>query len=368
MMKNNKPLILAVDDNPHNLQVLGNILEENGYEPAVLLSGLEVIDFLKSEKPDLILLDVMMPEVNGYEVCRKLKSIAEFEDIPVIFLTAKIETDDIIKGFEAGAIDYITKPFKKAELLARINTQIQLRKSQSDLQHSNNIKDKVFSIIAHDLRGLFNTLLGFSNMVVDDFEELSQEDIKDANKKIFESTKTAFNILDNMLEWVKLQRNKSEYNPTFFQLKDVVDDTLKMYSIQLEEKNISLRNNINNIKVCADLNMFNTIIRNILSNAIKYSYKNGEILFTTEIDKDSFIIIISDNGIGMNQEIVDKLFNVDEFHSTRGTENEKGTGLGLKLCKDFIDRHNGKIWVESKLNKGSKFFIKLPMDKVKSSD
>src|SRR4030043_1705809 len=167
-----KPMILIVDDVPKNLQLLGTLLREIDCDITVAMNGQQALETVPKVSPDLILLDVVMPEMNGFEVCKKLKSLPKTKDIPVIFLTAKTETKDIVKGFELGAVDYITKPFIGSGLIARVNTHLSLRHTQEELRQANATKDKFFSLIAHDLRTPFAILIGFSEYLVGDFNNL----------------------------------------------------------------------------------------------------------------------------------------------------------------------------------------------------
>jgi len=193
--------VLIVDDIAENIQVLGNILDENDIEFSYATSGKEALEAVAFNKPDLILLDINMPEMSGFEVCKKLKKDPETKDIPVIFLTARTEQEDIVKGLLIGAVDYVTKPFNPKELISRVNTHLelnnfrkiinaqneQLRKTNEDLKEVIKTKDKFFSIIAHDLRSPFNTLLGFSELLLKEYDKRDSEENKEMITHIFNS-------------------------------------------------------------------------------------------------------------------------------------------------------------------------------------
>lgn len=217
--------VLLVDDLAENLQVLGNILDENDIEFSYATSGKEALDAVAFKKPDLILLDINMPEMNGFEVCKKLKKDPETMDIPIIFLTAKADSEDIVEGLSIGAVDYVTKPFNTKELLSRVFTHLELfnsrkmiRKQNEELREMIDTKNKFFSIIAHDLRGPFNTLLGFSDLALKEFDHMDPEEIRDMIKHIHSSSVRGFELLNNLLEWSRSQTGRIKCEPIDFSL------------------------------------------------------------------------------------------------------------------------------------------------------
>jgi signal transduction histidine kinase len=372
-----KSLILIVDDHPHNLQVLGNILKKEGYSPALAQNGVQALDFVKKKLPDLILLDIMMPKMDGFEVCRQLKQEPATKDIPVIFLTAKTEKEDVIEGLKLGAVDYVTKPFNHRELMARLNTHLelkaakqlivlqkeQLNKKVEELKQTNATKDKLFSIISHDLINLFNALLGFSEelLINDNLDPEGRKDIQ----VIQQSSKQGYNLLKNLLEWAKSQTGKTAFQPTKVNLKAIVAINIEFLRNNAESKNITILSDILETSVFADENMLDTVLKNLLSNAIKFTPANGTVAISSE-EKDTEVeISISDTGIGIKPEDIDKLFKIEVSHTTIGTGKEKGTGLGLILCKELVEKNGGSIWVECEEGKGSRFYIRLPSQEKK---
>ena len=190
-----KPLILIVDDMPKNIQVLSNILYYKGYNIRIATTGSQALESIKTKAPDLILLDIQMPEMNGFEVCKILKANPDTKEIPIIFLTAVIEPEKIVQGFELGAVDYITKPFNTAELIVRVATQIEIKQSREKLVELNATKDKFFSIIAHDLRNPFAGIIGLSEIIEADLIENTNVDIPELlkyNEMILSTSKSAF--------------------------------------------------------------------------------------------------------------------------------------------------------------------------------
>ncbi len=365
MSQDKKSLVLIVDDMPENCKLLGNLLKEHGYNPAVAPNGQRALDFVQNKKPDLILLDVMMPELDGFEVCKRLKQDISTKDIPIIFLTAKVEKNDVIQGLELGAVDYVEKPFNEKELITRVNTHLALKITRDKLQitvkaleEANATKDKFFSIIAHDLGNIFSGLIGLADML---------SNPKQGEKEFFinmlqQSTQRGYNLLKNLLEWSRLQTGKIKPTAELLYLNEYIESNIMLLATQAENKNITLVSSVDNtLAVFADANMINTVIRNLLSNAIKFTPENGRVEISARRDAEFVEFLVSDTGVGIREQDIGKLFKVDVSHSTAGTADEQGTGLGLILCQDFVESNGGTIWVESELGKGSKFYFSLPI-------
>lgn len=372
------PLILIVDDIPKNLQVLSSILNTEGYQIAFASGGNQALSVVENTLPDLILLDIMMPDMDGFEVCERLKSNPTTASIPVIFLSGKVETEDIVKGFRLGAVDYVTKPFNAIELLSRVKNHLDLKFSkdaiinynkqlteyQQELEQVIASKDKFFSIIAHDLRGPFSGFIGLSELLVDEYKNLAPEDISSIAESMHKAAKKLFEFLENLLEWSRSQMGKIEYRPSKLDLFDAIDRAFAVLSFTADNKQISLINNIEkNVFVDADNNMLNTILRNLISNGIKFTKPGGFVKIYTEINTNDFITIkVEDNGIGMTEEAKEKVFRIDSKYSTPGTNSESGTGLGLVLCRELVEKHNGTISVVSEKSVGTIFSFTLPLN------
>lgn len=357
-----KPLILIVDDTPKNIQVLSSILHDRGYNICIATSGRQALESLKTEAPDLILLDIQMPAMDGFEVCKALKSNPATKEIPVIFLTAVIEHEKILEGFEIGAVDYITKPFNISELNARVATHIEISRSRAKLIELNATKDKFFSIIAHDLRSPFTAILGFSKLLLDNMDRYPADQTRKFVDNIYQTSKSTFELLQNLLEWSIMQTGKHTLKINKNNLKTIVDDISLLYSNIAESKNIILQNNItHDIITFCDVEMTKTVLRNLISNAIKFTDNEGLISINTVINASDVEIQISDSGVGIAAENIPYLFLIERNISTLGTNEEKGTGLGLILCKELIEKQGGKIWVESNSGIGTTFKFTLPL-------
>ncbi len=254
----------------------------------------------------------------------------------------------------------------KEDITERKRTMELIEQSEMDLREINAKKDKFFSIIAHDLRSPFSGLAGLTSLLKSSLKELSEEQIDNYLGLINQSAQHIFKLLENLLSWAKTQTGKIEFTPSYVTLRQIVDETVSVVAISAKNKDIEIEVNIDYYEtVFADENMLKTIIRNLIANAIKYTHKKGTIKISSIIQifnkKKYNVIAVSDNGMGIPKDKQDKIFNIENNYTTVGTEKEKGTGLGLILCKEFVEKHFGKIWCESKENHGSTFFFSLPV-------
>ncbi len=359
--------ILIVDDVPANLKILGEILKLEGYKVRPVPNGTLALQVIEKEIPDLILLDIMMPEIDGYEVCRRLRENPRFVDIPVIFISALNETQNIVKALKVGGVDYVTKPFQAEEVIARVATHLKVNMQQKELQKLNAEKDKLFSIISHDLRGPLGGFMNYTEMMTDESMEFTEADLKEMAMELNVSAKNIYNLLENLLNWAKLQRNQIIIDKKTHNLSQIVTDGLDVIFELAKNKSIDLAIDIDkNIEIDTDANILLTIIRNLSSNAIKFTPTGGKVTINSYITNNEITISVSDNGIGMSAEIIDNLFKINKDSNRLGTDGEASTGLGLILCKDFVEKLDGKIWIESEVDKGSKFLICFPYNTHKS--
>lgn len=358
-----KDHILVVDDNLNNLQLCAKILREKNYNVSLAEKGSSAFLVIDQQKPDLILLDVMMPEIDGYQVCRKLKSIEATRDIPVIFLTARNDMNDLLEGFNAGGIDYITKPFNQQELLVRVSTHLELSKARKKIVEMNKTKEKLYSIISHDLRsplsGIVSTISAINDQTIDKNDELFDILLLEIEK----NTKNLFNLLDNLLEWTRFQNGSIQMKLLNTPINPIIQECIEILNNVAKEKNISIEADIEeSISAKFDEVTMHTVFRNLLSNAIKFTPQNGRITISAFSDKDTVSISFRDTGVGMPTEVLDKIFNHNRHHTSLGSNMEKGTGLGLFIVKDFIQKNEGILHVTSTLGQGTEFVIKLPIE------
>ncbi len=247
------------------------------------------------------------------------------------------------------------------DITLRKQADAEIKKTNEELQRLNAQKDKFFSIIAHDLKSPFNSIVGFSERLV---EQINENDFNSIGKYagiILQSSERAMDLLSNLMEWSRSQTGRMEFNPEFIEMVEMINDASDLLAYSAEQKLINIILDLpSNAPVYADKDMINTVLRNLISNAIKFTRPDGEIIISAKEDHEGFMVTVSDNGIGISKSSMEKLFRIDESYSTPGTRNEKGTGLGLILCKEFIEKHGGKIWVESEVMKGSTFYFTLP--------
>ena len=236
-----------------------------------------------------------------------------------------------------------------------------LMESEIRLRELNATKDKFFSIIAHDLRSPFSSIIGFSNLLVDQIQEKDYEEISKYAEIIYTSSKQVMDLLTNLLEWSNSQTGRMNFNPEYVELVSLINDVINLSDYQASHKSVSIDKVLpKKAPILADKAMISTIMRNLISNAIKYSQKGDSIIVKAEQKDKEMVISVTDKGVGIEKKDLDKLFRIDKNFTTPGTEKEKGTGLGLILCKEFTERHGGKIWVETTLGKGSKFSFTIP--------
>lgn len=368
------PIILVVDDNPKNLQIIALTLRELNYKLIIADGGQKAIELSDRYQVDLILLDVMMPGIDGFEVCRIIKSNSKYAAVPIIFLTALSEKANLVKGFELGAVDYITKPFNKEELISRIKTHLDLKFARDELQsvtnnlaESNAIKDKMFSVIGHDLRSPVGSIKMMLELILGDFDNYEPKKIKETLNSLSKTTEEVFNLLENLLWWARSQNGTLAIFPENIELTSLISGLYYLNKGSFSLKNIQFSNSVE--KEClvhADMNMLKTVLRNLISNAIKFTPEGGTVSVSATEEGEFVEIRVSDTGVGISDDNLSKLFDEKQQMSSLGTNNEAGSGLGLILCKNFVQSNNGKIRVESTLGKGSTFTVEIPAGKPES--
>ena len=383
--------LLLVDDNLTNVKVLFDYLTKAGFRVLVAQNGEDALSVVKENPPDLILLDILMPGIDGFETLKRLKTTEEAENIPVILLSALSDSVDKVKGFKAGAVDFITKPIDQDEALARIETHLNIQFLKSRLEEKNKalereiaerkkveqalvdsecqlkeaigVKDKFFSIIAHDLKTPFNSLLGYSELLLDYYNDYNDERRMEFIRNINSASVNMFKLLENLLEWARMQSGRVVYNPVRMHIQPVIIEAVAAHDGNARNKNISMNINIDpELSIITDINMFMMLVRNLVSNAIKYTERNGKITITSRDLEELVEISVKDNGIGISREKQDKLFRIEYHCSSLGTDEERGTGLGLILCKEFVENSGGTIFVESEPGTGSCFRFTLPKE------
>jgi len=511
--------IVSIDDRKENLELLNILLRRRIPNSKVVdfLSGVDAIPYIENEQPDIILLDILLPVKNGYEICKELKDNPFTTHIPIILITAIYrDSASIIKGLDLGADAFISKPINEGELVAQVKTMLRTKKAEDKLREEklqldeivkertkelytsqerlkqaelmaklghfqfnlatdsmiwsdeffrifsldastlpdskiiqdmihpddlematnaffnslgsnenfhtqvriidkqsnikylecilsferdwegkirkvfgtisdvterrkaeqalfesnnrykklNETKDRLFSIIAHDLKNPFMSIQGFAELVQKKIDKLEKEKIVEFMNLVREQTKQAHLLLENLLDWAMSQTGDVAYNPEDIDLHEIIENTKAFLNLTLNNKNIQVDVNLHEpISIFADEKMISTVLRNLMSNAVKFSNRGSTIFIECEKDDVFAKISVKDQGIGIHPDIKEQLFAIDKRIKTEGTEKEKGTGLGLTLCNDFIEKHGGCISVESEMGKGSKFYFTVPLSK-----
>jgi signal transduction histidine kinase len=395
--------ILLIDDNENNLLSMEVVLGNEAYSFARATSGREALRILlKEDDFSLILLDVKMPIMDGYETAELIYQREKLRHIPIIFITAhEYEEAAVFKGYKAGAVDFIRKPFnpqilrsktavftdlyrknkllkQQEEKLQAINADlvqlnqeleqrvlertIELQSLNQELKALNVSKDKFLSVISHDLRNPLTSLLASSANLNKDAERLRPDQIKFFSGVIHKTSNKILNQLNELVEWAKNQREKTEFKKQKLRLKHGINESLELLKANAIQKELALKNEIDHeLYVYADALMLRSIMQNLVTNAIKFTPYGGEAIKVTAEPVGNMVeICIQDFGIGMSTETKESLLRNSNSASLLGTNEEKGSGLGLLLVKDFVAQHGGTFNVESELGKGTCFRFTMP--------
>ena len=361
--------ILIVDDVISNVLLLKILLTNEKFQVCTANNGTSCIEMARKEHPDLILLDVMMPDINGFDTAVVLKKDETTRDIPIIFLTALNTPQDLVHGFQVGASDFLTKPFNKEELVMRVNQQISLVAAKRIIQQQNeelratlNNRDKMYSVIAHDLRSPMASIRMVLNLVV---QSASPESVgpelfmllDQANRE----SEEVHDLLDNLLKWTKSQTGRLNVVKQELDLNDIIPGVVEIFVAIAATKHLKLdlQPTGSPLKVEADNDMLKTIVRNFLSNAIKFSPEDSTIEIIMGEDNGFAKVSVRDHGVGIAANRIDTIFHKGE--TTYGTGGEEGSGLGLQLCQDFARKNGGDCTVESVEGEGSTFSVLIPL-------
>jgi two-component system sensor histidine kinase/response regulator len=384
IMTYDKPEVLIVDDRQENLYILDRMLRALDVEVVQALSGAEALNLTLEHDFCVAIVDIQMPEMDGYQLVALLRSNADTATLPVIFVSA-IYSDEYHhrKGYEAGAVDFMSKPFVPEILLSKVKVFVDLyrqrrtleeeiqrrRQAEAALQEANlalyklNVdKDKFLSIISHDLRGPFNIVLGNAQLLIKKLDSLSESDIQDTTYSIYSGARAAYNLLENLLTWSQMQRAGGiELRPGPIELRGLAHETLEVLEQTAAQKEIGVRNLIApSLWVQADRYMLEAVIRNLASNALKFTPRGGQVTLAARADNTVVTVSVKDTGVGISPADVVKLFRLDAQHTTPGTEKERGSGLGLIICKEMVEQNGGQITVESELGAGTTVEFTVP--------
>ena len=362
--------ILIVDDVDANVLLLKLLISKAGYKTLTAYTGRDALEIVDKQRPDLILLDIMMPIMDGHEVARRLRELPDKADIPIIFLSALNSTEDIVQGFKLGAADYVSKPFNKDELLTRINHQVSLidakrtiSRQTEELRKTILGRDKLYSVIAHDLRAPIASIRMVMEVLIAGIKKESiDEDMFELLIMANRLTDDSFTLLDNLLKWTKSQTGRLN---TVFQdeidVMNLVSGVVEVLRAVAKLKNITI-NIVGSTERFAriDIDMIKTALRNLISNAIKFSYDGSVVEVEIVEEPERIIILVRDHGAGISKENQNKLFQAESHFTSYGTDHEEGSGLGLLLCNEFVGRNGGTLGFVSQEGVGSTFSFDIP--------
>ena len=372
-MKEGKAVVLAVDDNPANLGLLFDVLDEAGFEVLISQSGESALKRAETTQPDILLLDVMMPGIDGFETCRLLKNQESTCHIPVIFMTAVTGTTDKVKGFELGAVDYITKPIQPKEVLARVRTHLTIQQLQRTLQQRNEelaeslerekelnrLKSRFVSMVSHEFKTPLTTISLSCNLLQRYGERMAADERGEELKIIERTVDYMHDLLDNVLTVSRWEAGKIAFQPTSTDVLHLCQGLVERFQAMYDTTHrLEFITNGEFLNTQVDPRLLEHILSNLLSNAFKYSPAGGTIWLTMTANEDSLVFQVKDEGIGISQADRQHLF--ESFHRGNNVENIKGTGLGLSIVKQFVDLHGGTVEVESQIQQGTIVTVILP--------
>lgn len=359
--------VLIVDDTPENIQLLGTILRSNGYQIIVAQDGLQVFDAIERVRPDLILLDVMMPKIDGFAVCKKLKADENTQDIPVIFLTAKNEMEDVVQGFQLGAVDYIFKPFQMTELLARVKTHLDLKYFRDALEmrvaEVSRMKREHEALLRHELNNQLMPIMGYAQLLLDtDNQNLSAEQ-KQRIEVIFESSKRLARVCEGLRNIQSLEEGTIKIKPHDMKLDELIDNIVADLKVGFDNQAIvSIDNRMQSSQIRADDSMLEGALKNLIKNAIEHvshlpDKQAREVRISLVEQYDQVLIDINNGGTPIPADRVSRFF--EKFNTDRESKRD-GTGLGTTYAYWVIKAHQGDIGVTSLEGEGTTVSLCLP--------
>ncbi len=368
-----KKKILIIDDEQINSQELRLRLTKRGYEVTEsAVSVKQAHKILETVIPDLILMDIdLHDEIDGIELAAQIK---QKHEIPIIYVSGIYDYELLQRLKKTEPYAFLSKPVKQEELIIAIEIALyknkidkKIKKEKEILEKENLKKEKFFSIISHDIKNPVSAVISFSNLLADNYDNYDDEKRKYLLNYLTESSNSLDNLMSKIVRWIKSQRNTFVINTEKLDLKEITNISINISNIKATQKEITIINNIkDNTIAFADKKHVEYIIRNFILNAIKYSYKQSSVEINCTNLKNYVQLSVIDKGVGISDYSLTRLFDISEKTKKYGTEEESGTGLSLIICKEYIEKNNGKIWAESTINKGSSFHITIPKENNKN--
>lgn len=360
--------ILVAEDNPIHSLILENILRMQGYGVLLADSFDKAFSILSKDHVDLILMDVIMGDMSGFDIVETIMETPEYQDIPVIFITSLDSTEDIIRGFDVGAVDYIRKPFEPQILLRRVRQQINLlyqrriiALQKKSLEAAIASRDQIYAIISHDLRTPIASLKMILNILSLQEVHKDQESLRQMVYSGNDIAEQLFSLLDNLLKWTKSRLGMLSFVPQSVQFDDVIFGVVEVLRPTALLKDITIETCIEScITIYFDTDILKSVIRNLLINALKFSHKGSSVKILLYSEGNCAVMEVVDTGIGMDESIQKSIRESLPSGSRPGTANEQGSGLGLWIVKQFVQGKEGEFFFESVENQGSKFGLRIP--------
>ncbi|MBK8024312.1 MAG: hybrid sensor histidine kinase/response regulator [Chloroflexi bacterium] len=351
--------ILVVDDTPANLSVLAFMLQQEGFRVRTATNGGAALKAVQLELPDLILLEIRMPDMDGYELCAQFKADAVTQNVPVIFISALDNVEDKIKAFEAGGVDYITKPFHVEEVVARVRAHLTLQDQRRAIERLNNLKDDLLHIVAHDLKNPISIIRGYTELLLAGDAPLEPEA---GLRKIHATSDQMLRLVTALLDYGQLEQGMP-LNLTLEPMDRLLADCVQSFALSAREKRIAVSQRIASadIQASIDRERMEQAVCNLIGNAIKYTGEGGQVEVALTVEGPHVVIAVTDTGRGIAPEHLPHLFQ--RFYRVpqqAGAARVSGTGLGLAIVKLIVELHDGTVSVESEVGVGSRFTIRLP--------
>ena len=358
------PLVMVVDDNPANVQLLGQVLDGAGYNVVPATSGVQALERAASRKPDLVLLDMVMPGMDGSEVIRRLHELPGLADLPVIFVTAADGVEHLARGFDLGAVDYLTKPFVPRELLARVRTHVELKRARDHLQMVLRERDEIVNIVAHDLKNPL-TCIRFANQLLSRSEDPARR--KELMQEIDECSDEALKFVQRFLSQRAEGEALRQLHSESIDLCAMATQALRLQQAEAEVRGLRLRLESSEPAIAAmgDHMAARNVLQNLVSNAIRHSPEGEEILVSISSSRNGTArCLVMDRGPGISESDQKKLFQRFARIVTARAAPEYSSGLGLAIAKHDVTRMGGHLWYEQRPGGGSVFGFELPQQRA----
>ncbi len=378
------PRILIVDDDERNVRLIESILKANKYQVDKAYDGEEALQTVDKALPDLILLDAMMPKVNGYEVCLRLKKQPDTRLVPIIMVTALNALEDKVQALEIGADDFLSKPINRLELLAKmrsvlrakslhdeiVRTKAELETKNQELLKLEHLKESLMQMIVHDLKNPLTGIMGNIELLLRRKKDADEEKRTSLLLKCRDSSNRLLKLIMDLLDISKLEEDKMELKWAKFDLSDLIQEVLRELRglTEVEQKTLVYRSEGQAVYVCADRELIQRVVSNLVNNAIKYSPRQAEIALEVSRGEGETTVTVCDQGEGIAPEFHKKIFEKFAQVDIKKFSHKADRGLGLNFCKMVVEAHGGRIWVESSGQDGSRFSFTLPAQRKSSEE